>query len=108
MTTDGLALFDAAASKQAKEDGQDQAESGRGYWFMEVMRSYARQYAHDFGHVTSDHLREYADRMGIQPDDPNWWGTIFRGKEWESIGRVRSTMVSNHARWIEKWAQRGV
>ena len=30
-------------------------------------------------------------------------GSLFRGKEWQCVGWVKSTRVSNHARMIRRW-----
>ena len=71
--------------------------------FIETMRETARSIVRSAGKVTSDDLRRYAEANQLAPDHQNAWGAIFKGKEWVSCGRVRSSLPSNHARWITVW-----
>lgn len=72
--------------------------------FVERMRSHAATVARVNGNVSSDDLRRYAKAVGIKPNHPNAWGSIFRGGMFEQIGYRRSMLRSNHGRQIRVWA----
>ena len=68
--------------------------------FNARMRAEALDFVARYGNVSTDDLRRYADRIGIEPHHPNAWGAIFRGKKWRRIGEKKSIWPSNHARRI--------
>lgn len=74
--------------------------------FVAILRAYAEAFCLNHGTVTTDDLRDYADEHGLQPNHPNAWGAIFRGKRFVEAGRVKSRRTSNHAREIRRWALR--
>jgi len=55
------------------------------------------------GSVSADDLRRYADKHNDQPGHVNAWGSVFRGAGWRMVGRMKSTIPSNHAREIKVW-----
>ena len=71
--------------------------------FVPALRSVARAISEDKGQVSSDELRAWAARHQIRPHTSHAWGAIFRGKQWQCIGRKKSSFVSNHGRQIHVW-----
>jgi len=71
--------------------------------FLAEMRTEAKKHAARHGYVTTDNLREYATMKKLRPDTPNAWGAIFKGSEWECVGRVPSRYRTNNARYICQW-----
>ena len=71
--------------------------------FIEVMRGVAKRISLAHGSVSIDALRQFAGERGIVPIHPNAWGGVFRGPEWQMVGREQSSVVSNHARSIIVW-----
>jgi len=71
--------------------------------FIELMRSVAKRISLARGSVSIDALRQFAGERGIVPIHPNSWGCIFRGPEWQMVGREKSSVVSNHAREVKAW-----
>lgn len=89
-----------------KEEGLDSVET-KNKKFVDIMRARATELCLEFGRVTSDDLRRYAMELGIRPEHPNAWGSVFRGKKWTVVGRMKSKLASNHAREIRVWALSG-
>jgi len=59
------------------------------------------------GTVTSDDVREEAERRGMVLNfSKNWSGSVFRGKDWELVGHVRSRHTGSHGRFIGSWRLR--
>lgn len=96
-------LFDLQKAFYAREDGVARVAIGRQAWLAR-MRAYARTVASLTGSVSSDDLREYAMRQGMEPDHPNAWGAVFRAPGWRYVGMTHSKLVSNHGRMIRRWA----
>ena len=86
-----------------KDQGQ-QIREVRDTVFIDLMRKIALRLCQEHGKVSTDDLRPYAERMGLTPSHPNSWGCLFKGKHWRAIGRQRSTITSNHGRYITIWA----
>jgi hypothetical protein len=84
---------------QLKAKGQMKRES-RDASFIAQLRAYAITYSQLHGFVHTDMLRAYAESHGLTPSHPNSWGCLFKGKHWRAIGRQRSTITSNHGRFI--------
>ena len=97
--------FSFEAGSAGKKAGIDRVEE-HNLSFVELMRREARRIARATGKVSSDDLRRYARVSGLEPEHPNCWGSVFRGPEWVCIGRMKSKLVSNHAREIRVWAQK--
>lgn len=72
--------------------------------FVDRMREYARDVCSTSGVVTTDELREYAERIGISPHHRNAWGAVFRRPEFRPVGYRPSRLPSNRARVIRVWA----
>ena len=85
-----------------KATGMDAVENSNITW-VELMRSHAIWTCAADGSVTADDVRKYAREIDWQPDSPNAYGAIFRGKRWQCIGRKKSEAPSNHAREIRVW-----
>lgn len=83
-----------------KEEGLDAVSVTDKTW-VESMRESAIRISNLKGMVSSDDLREISAKSGYLPKHPNSWGAILRGKDWEMVGRKRSTHPSNHAREIK-------
>lgn len=92
-----------AEGQKLKDRGLELVEMNNSK-FVSAMRSQAAAICKREHCVTSDDLREYALMVGVKPEHPNAWGAIFSGKKWECIGRIKSTLSSNHAREIRVWA----
>jgi len=71
--------------------------------FVTTMRDIAISMSLRWGSVNSDDLRRAALEMSLEPNHPNAWGAVFRGKEWKPIGWKHSRLKSNHARMIRVW-----
>lgn len=76
--------------------------------FIELMRSVAKRISLERGSIRIDDLRQFASDQGIIPIHKNCWGSIFRGKDWQMVGREPSNVVSNHARSIIVWKWVGI
>ena len=98
-----LALFDAEEAERRRDLGVESVRET----FVEAMRRVAIQMSDTEGQVSSDDLRRHAKERGISPKHPNAWGVIFRGKGWTCVGRMKSSLVSNHAREIRIWKWTG-
>lgn len=72
--------------------------------FVQTMRGVARMIARENGSVTSDDLRLRAREMGMEPEHPNAWGAIFKGREWSVVGFEASGYPTNHGRIIRRWS----
>lgn len=60
--------------------------------------------AREKGVVTSDDVREEAERRGmVLSFGKNWVGSIFKGKEWVKVGYVQSRHAGGHGRIIAQW-----
>lgn len=60
------------------------------------------------GTVTSDDVREEAQRRGLCLSfGKNWVGSIFKGKGWIKLGYVQSRHAGGHGRVIAQWKLAG-
>jgi len=71
--------------------------------FIELMRDVAKRISLERGSVSIDDFRQFAGERGIVPIHQNAWGGVFRGPEWQMVGREKSAVVSNHAREVKVW-----
>jgi len=85
-----------------KDRGLDAVENSNESW-VDTMRKYAVWFSLKAGSVTADNVRQYARNIDFQPDSPNAYGAIFRGKGWKCVGRTKSSHPGNHAREIRVW-----
>ena len=88
--------------EQLKLKGIDQVAENNSEW-LDCMRTLAIAWAQDFGYVCADDLRPFTNTIPFQPNHPNAWGAVFRGRHWKMIGRRKSRYTSNHAREIKVW-----
>lgn len=94
------------SGQQLKLDGMDRVERNNAL-FVRNFRELALTIARANGTVTSDDLRKIADKIDVQPDHPNAWGSIFRGKFFKPVGYTQSEIPSCHGRTIRVWAAAG-
>ena len=85
-----------------KQRGLDAVEESNLTW-VEAMRDHARVISLMTGEVTADDVRQHAREMEWQPESPNAFGAVFRGRHWLCIGRTKSKHPGNHAREIRVW-----
>lgn len=99
-------MLDANLAEQQKQLGLDLVEVSNPV-FLETMRGVARMLARKLGEITADDVREYYDRhvgsLGVKPTSPNAWGALFKTKEWECVGFIKSRQVQGHGNMIRKW-----
>lgn len=82
--------------------GLNRVEAHAGDWLAWI-RQQALEFCRVHGSVSADDLRQICDQHGRQPHHVNAWGAVFRGNEWEMIGRRTSRTDSAHAREIKVW-----
>jgi hypothetical protein len=85
-----------------KSRGLDAVENANLTW-VETMREHAKVISLTLGEVTADDVRQFARDIEWQPESPNAYGAVFRGKHWQCIGRTKSKHPGNHAREIRVW-----
>ncbi|MEM6485324.1 MAG: hypothetical protein AAF662_10110 [Pseudomonadota bacterium] len=90
-------------------DGETQKQQGldlvvlNNQEFVKCMREHAESIALHKGDVSADDLRPVAERIGIEPNHPNAWGAIFKGRVFRRKSSVKSRWPSNHGRYITLW-----
>lgn len=94
-----LATLSLATAESLQCDGMDSVESSNA-WLIEMLRERGKQISDLRGMVCSDDVRVWAESLGYQPQSPNLWGCLFRGKGWAVVGRKKSELVANHGRFI--------
>ena len=99
--------LDLDRSLAEKARGMAVAEASGAAWLEDILRPVARKLARREGSVTADDVHRYLiDNEIIAPRGP-FWGSLFKGKEWEFTGvRIKSAVVSNHARELKVWRLR--
>lgn len=97
-----LSIFDLPSGIAGRDAGILQVISNN-QCFVSTMKGIARLLARRRGVVSSDDLRKMATEYGVRPNHENAWGAIFRGKEWQAVGFIKSKLPSNHARMIRTW-----
>lgn len=97
--------YNLALAEQAKTYGLNLVEVNNEN-FVQSMRQVARGMIKEYGYITTDDLRKFADKHNIIPNSSNAWGAILKGKEFVACGYEKSKLVSNHARKITKWTLR--
>jgi len=85
-----------------RDYGLDSVEMNNLPWVHRI-RAVAVVLSQRNGYVSADDLRLYAQKNDDEPDHPNAWGSIFRGKGWVPISRKKSSTPSAHARSITVW-----
>lgn len=89
-------------SERNRNAGMDRVAANNAA-FLEVARRFAREYCRRNGSVTSDQVRVYMTSIGMRPSSKNAWGCLFKERGWTCVGRRKSELPSNHARWIGEW-----
>ena len=89
-----------------KQYGIDRVASHNPEFIATIVKQ-ANIFGQQFGEVTSDDLRLWANLHDIYPDHSNAWGAVFRelGRDprWTRSGFTKSQIPSNHARIISVW-----
>lgn len=99
----GKTIWTLDENGQAKKrEGLDRIEETASDWLCWV-RKEAMKISRERGEVSADDLRRICDRENKQPHHQNAWGAVFRGTDWEMIGRKTSSTDSAHAREIKIW-----
>ncbi len=98
-----LPLFDAAESQRHAEIGIAIASDNRSAVLMHA-KSIAREIALSrmSREVTSDDVNARLT-LGQHKALGNAAGGIFKGREWEFVGTIKSTRIAAHARLISVW-----
>jgi hypothetical protein len=85
-----------------KRDGLNRVEQSADDWLAWV-RAEAVRISVERGEVSADDLRIVTEQAGRHPHHVNAWGAVFRGDEWELVGRRTSATPTAHAREIKVW-----
>ena len=99
-------VLDLADGMARQEAGKDRREAAEEDWLTWI-RAVARRISLSHGEVCVDALRQEAVRAQREPRHPNTWGCVFRGPEWEMVGRVHSAVPSNRGREVKRWRYLG-
>ncbi len=83
-----------------RRDGLDRVEQNAEEWLAWI-RAEAVRISQERGEVSADDLRVVTEQAHRHPHHPNAWGAVFRGNEWELIGRRTSSTPTAHAREIK-------
>ncbi len=74
---------------------------------LETAKRLAYDCALSKGQITSDDVREEAERRGIVLSfSKNWSGSVFRGKEWEQCGFSSSRHSGSNGHLLRVWRLR--
>jgi hypothetical protein len=90
----------------AKREGIARVE-GRNPELAELLREHARSISNSRGWVTIDDVRAFADSNGLEVPSPHFWGSIFRGPEWECVGFELSKRPGKNAHRQPRWHWKG-
>ena len=99
--------FAALSGEVLKQSGIKKVTANNREW-IDWIRAKAAQIALKAGVVSADDLRNVAVAHGREPAHPNAWGAVFRGSDWEIVGRKKSATPSAHSRTINVYRLRGV
>ena len=95
----GSRPFAALSGEVLKQVGIKKVTANNKDW-LDWIRAKAMQIALTVGAVSADDLRNVAVAHGREPAHPNAWGAVFRGSQWEIVGRKKSATPSAHSRTI--------
>ena len=90
---------------QDKQLGLYQVES-HNRALVRLARAIAREHCVKYGSTTIDAVRQDPRMAEFQPTSSAVWGSVFHGAEWTLVGWEPSTLKSNHARFIRRWAMK--
>jgi len=88
--------------KQRRDDGMSKV-AARGKVFLSSMRSWAVGYAIRHGRVTANDVRKHAERIGVEPEHKNVWGSVFKDPRFVALGYESSSVPSRNAGVIRIW-----
>lgn len=92
--------------ERAKSVGIKLAASAH-YRDLQIAREIAKEMARDGREVCADDVRAIlAERHPDIDGCRNWMGALFRGKEWQAVGFVRSVTAGSHGNRILRWRLR--
>lgn len=98
--TPQLSLF---IEEQKRDEGIAKASAHRDNVLLRA-KYFARIIALEIGYANADLVHERLIADGYKSWElGNAAGAVFRGKEWECIGYIKSTREGNHARTIRQW-----
>ena len=92
-------LFTGEALKEIALDGLEIKHGD----FLGTARSVATCLIRKDGQASADGVRKIMDDLGMEAPSPAVWGALFKSKEFQFVGWVKSTRASNHARPIRSW-----
>lgn len=101
----GSRPFAALSGEVLKQSGIKKVSANNREW-IDWIRAKAAQIALKAGVVSADDLRNIAAAHDREPAHPNAWGAVFRGSQWEIVGRKKSTTPSAHSRSINVYRLR--
>lgn len=107
MSTQAALGFDPAAGEKAKEKGMRVSAEARKELLTKVRIGLTQLWEADNKGVTADDAQAWLIHHGYPASAlGNAAGSLFKGSEWECVGRKNSTRVSNHRREIRVWRLR--
>ena len=71
-----------------------------------LARNIAKELCCKYGSVTMDMIRTDPRMAEFTPTSSAVWGSVFHGDEWVLLNWEPSTLKSNHARFIRRWAMK--
>ena len=98
-------LLDYMEGAVRKRDGMNKAATSRAD-LLKVARDIATVIAIGRGWVSIDEVRQRLVDEGFPDSLGPAAGSVFAGKDWEAFSRKRSSIPSNHRRWITMWRLR--
>jgi hypothetical protein len=95
--------YDLFEGEKLKKEGMERAELAE-VDPVAFLRSYAISHARNYGEVTADDVRRYAEQVGITLK-PNAWGSVMKlyGHGCVHRGWTKSHLITNHARENRVW-----
>lgn len=95
--------FDFEAAELAKIAGMDRAAENKKA-LLEYARGIARELARGGNVISADDVQLALEKRDISVHAlGNAAGSLFKGKEWIAVGRVKSKRVHAHANWLTTW-----
>ena len=99
--------LDLNLSQVLKTSGMQKAVANSGEKWLPLLKGIARALAHKYRVVDADMVHQYVLENELDIPKGPFWGSIFKGKEWEFTGERRvSAQPKNHGREIKIWRLR--
>ena len=87
----------------AKAAGMDKAAENKKK-LLEYARGIARDLAKGGNVISADDVQRELERRKISVHAlGNAAGSLFKGKEWMAVGRIKSKRVHAHSNWLTTW-----